>query len=202
MKISKILSLSCLLVATSTLHATSFVCSLPDLAKDATFIGRVTIVAGTTESFKEAVYKAKVVEAIKGAELGKYLYFGPYVGTRVGWDYFVFLKSDHTTLKDHLEVGSDPRNSPFGISEPYLAVMCAGYGEMYIDNYASELPEAGEAVVVDALSVPLPGTLRTFESERFDGKVLTLPGDFVATVRRVLPVSTPQEQKTRKPSPN
>ena len=81
--------------------ATSLYCPLDDLWSRARFVGIVQIVSGTSEGYDGAVYKAQVVQSLKGDDLGDIIYFGPYVGTRVGWKYFVFLSSGpHTTLAE------------------------------------------------------------------------------------------------------
>ena len=65
----------------------------------ADLVAVVKVVSGDTEHYATAVYKAQVIQAFKGTNPGETLYFGPYVGLRLGWQYVVFLRSMHETLK-------------------------------------------------------------------------------------------------------
>jgi hypothetical protein len=62
-----------------------------DLYKRADIVAVVQIVSGDTENYETAVYKAQVLKGFKGAATGQTLYFGPFVGDRLGSEYFVFL---------------------------------------------------------------------------------------------------------------
>lgn len=64
---------------------------LAELYKFADIVALVKIVSGDTENYEEAVYKAKVAKSFKGVPEGETIYFGPYVGERLGWEYIVFL---------------------------------------------------------------------------------------------------------------
>jgi hypothetical protein len=65
---------------------------LADLFKQADTVALVKVVSGETDTYNVAVYKAEVVKAFKGSATGETLYFGPYVGTRLGWEYILFLR--------------------------------------------------------------------------------------------------------------
>jgi hypothetical protein len=64
---------------------------LADVFKQADTVALVKVVSGDTEAYGVAVYKAEVVKAFKGLATAEMIYFGPYVGTRIGWEYIVFL---------------------------------------------------------------------------------------------------------------
>jgi hypothetical protein len=66
---------------------------LADLFKAADTVAVVEVLSGDTESYDIAVYKAKVVKSFKGPGPGETLYFGPYVGERLGWEYILFLRN-------------------------------------------------------------------------------------------------------------
>jgi hypothetical protein len=65
---------------------------LKQLFKMADIVAVVRIVSGDTENYKTAIYKAVVVKSFKGTADGKTLYFGPFIGDRLGWEYVVFLR--------------------------------------------------------------------------------------------------------------
>jgi hypothetical protein len=66
---------------------------LSGLFKQADTVALVSIVSGDTESYSTALYKAEVVTSFKGAAAGETVYFGPYVGERLGWEYILFLRN-------------------------------------------------------------------------------------------------------------
>jgi hypothetical protein len=84
--------------ATTTLTEPA-VTDVAGLFHDADLVAVVKVVSGDTEHYTTAAYKAQVVQAFKGTNTGETLYFGPYVGLRLGWQYVVFLRSMHETLK-------------------------------------------------------------------------------------------------------
>ncbi len=96
---------------------------LGDLFNRADTVALVKIVAGDTEAYKVPIYKAEIVKSFKGAASGETIYFGPYVGERLGWEHVVFLR---------------------GVSEPITpeSRSSAGFGtihysEIFNEGYAS-----------------------------------------------------------------
>lgn len=67
--------------------------ALESLFQMADTVALVKVVSGDTQNYPTAIYKAEVVKSFKGAPGGQTIYFGPYVGTRLGWDYVVFLRN-------------------------------------------------------------------------------------------------------------
>ncbi|HEY0795252.1 MAG TPA: hypothetical protein VGD64_05680 [Acidisarcina sp.] len=67
--------------------------TLASYVKGADLIAVVTVVAGDTESYGVPIYKGKVLTAYKGTVAGQTIFFGPFVGTRLGWEYVLFLRS-------------------------------------------------------------------------------------------------------------
>jgi len=66
--------------------------ALNDLYKLADIVALVQVIAGDTESYEQPVYKAKIVANFKGSRTGDTIFFGPYVGTRLGTEYVLFLR--------------------------------------------------------------------------------------------------------------
>jgi hypothetical protein len=76
-------------------HSTSAAAKIPlaKLFRLSDVVAVVRIVAGDTESYKTTIYKAVVVTGFKGTEKGKTLYYGPFIGGRLGEEYVVFLRN-------------------------------------------------------------------------------------------------------------
>jgi hypothetical protein len=66
---------------------------LESLFQMADTVALVKVVSGDTQNYAKAVYKGEVVKSFKGAAAGDTVYFGPYVGTRLGWEYVLFLRN-------------------------------------------------------------------------------------------------------------
>ncbi len=67
--------------------------TLADLFSRADKVVLANVVAGDTASYDIPMYKAEVVAAFKGATNGETIFFGPYIGIRVGTQYFLFLEN-------------------------------------------------------------------------------------------------------------
>lgn len=95
---------------------------LAGLFKHADTVALVKVVAGDTESYRCAVYKAEVLKNFKGAKAGETIYFGPYMGERLGWEYILFL-----------------RNTPDPIppKAPGSAFGAIRYAEVFNEGYSS-----------------------------------------------------------------
>jgi len=87
------------LLAQSSTTSEPGVYNLNQLIKEADKVALVRIISGDAEHYQSAVYKSEVVQPFKGTSLGEKIYFGPFVGHRLGWEYFVFLRDTHHTLK-------------------------------------------------------------------------------------------------------
>jgi hypothetical protein len=68
------------------------VINFKDLFKKADTVALVKVASGDTENYTTAVYKAEVTQSFKGAAAGETVYFGPYIGVRLGWEYLLFLR--------------------------------------------------------------------------------------------------------------
>jgi hypothetical protein len=97
---------------------------LEQLFKMADVVAVVRVISGDTENYKTAIYKAVVVSNFKGTTEGQTLYFGPYIGDRLGWEYIVFLHS----VKEPA-VPKDAKNPVYGTVK-YFEVFNQGYSSM------------------------------------------------------------------------
>ena len=73
--------------------------NIPDLFRVSDKVALIKTISGDTEHYKVAVYKAQVIQPFKGAVSGETLYFGPYVGLKLGWEYIVFLRATAESLQ-------------------------------------------------------------------------------------------------------
>ena len=62
------------------------------LFKQADKVVLVKVVAGDTEAYDVAIYKAEIKKSFKGANAGETIYFGPFLGQKLGWEYILFLR--------------------------------------------------------------------------------------------------------------
>jgi hypothetical protein len=98
---------------------------LAGLFKQADTVALVKIVAGDSESYRCAVYKAEVLKNFKGAKAGEVIYFGPYVGQRLGLEYVLFLRNAPDPIAPNVP------GSAFGRVH-YAEVFNEGYSSMEV----------------------------------------------------------------------
>jgi len=140
---------------------------LVDLFKMADVVAVVRVVSGDIENYKTAVYKAVVVTDFKGSAKGQTLYFGPFIGQKLGWEYVLFLRNAKETTK--------PTTSPtagYGAVN-YLEVFNEGYSQMessyacvFDGNDAEQ--SCSDAVRVCTDYIVLPKLVRAFPPEKND----------------------------------
>jgi len=63
------------------------------LFKKADVVALVKIVSGDTESYDRTIYKGQIIQSFKGMPRGATVYFGPFVGEKLGGEYFLFLRN-------------------------------------------------------------------------------------------------------------
>lgn len=68
------------------------VINVASLFKQADTVALVRVVSGDAENYSVAIYKGEVIKSFKGAAAGKFLFFGPFIGERLGWEYVLFLR--------------------------------------------------------------------------------------------------------------
>ena len=96
---------------------------LEKLFQMADTVALVKVVSGDTQNYAKAVYKGEVVKSFKGAATGDTVYFGPYVGIKLGWEYVLFLRNAAKPLTP---------NSTSSVN--YGAVQ---YSEVFNEGYSS-----------------------------------------------------------------
>ncbi len=64
-----------------------------DLFKAADVVALVKIVSGDVENYECAIYKGEVIQSFKGIQRGTIIYFGPFIGQKLGDEYILFLRN-------------------------------------------------------------------------------------------------------------
>ena len=97
--------------------------NIGDLFKEADVVALVKVVSGDTENYRHPVYKGEVIQSFKGMPRGAIVYFGPFVGNKLGWEYILFLRN--------LTKPITPKTVP---TASYGTV---GYSEVFNEGYSS-----------------------------------------------------------------
>ena len=157
---------------------------LIDLFQAADAVSLVRIVSGDTESYQTAVYKAEVLRSLKGPPSGEIIYFGPYIGSRLGGEYVLFLKksSELAVPKDASKPGYG-KVSLFRVFNEGYSSMETSYKCVFDGRDVNKQCDYGVRVCTDY--IVLPKTLSTFpplsESTPF-GCRLVRKDKFIAAV--------------------
>jgi hypothetical protein len=99
---------------------------LKKLFKMSDTVALVRILSGDTENYETAIYKATVVQSFRGATDGQTLYFGPFIGQRLGFEAIVFLQKAQTPA-----VPTTKPEAAYG-TVPFYKVFNEGYSSMEV----------------------------------------------------------------------
>jgi hypothetical protein len=139
---------------------------LAALYKQADTVALVKVIAGDTEAYATAVYKAEVVKSFKGSA-GQMIYFGPYLGGRLGSEYIVFLRGVTKTLAP--KTTSNSGYGPIRYSEIFdegYSSMETSYECIFDGKEISQKCDYGVRVCTDYIK--LPDSMSAFPSESVD----------------------------------
>jgi hypothetical protein len=138
------------------------VIDLASLFKQADTVALVKIVSGDAENYGITVYKAQVVKSFKGKPAGESVYFGPYVGERIGWEYILFLRSVTQPIapKSTSSVSYGTVHYSEIFNEGYSSMMTS-YECVFDGKTAAEQCDDGVRVCTDY--IVLPKSTRTFQ---------------------------------------
>ena len=135
--------------------------NLQALFESADAIALVKVISGDTESYETAVYKGEVLQNFKGVAVGETLYFGPYAGMRLGWEYILFLRQTKKPLSPNTTSSVN-----YGTIR-YLEVFNEGYSSMetsyqcvFDGKEIAQQCDYGVRVCTDYIQVP--NTFRVF----------------------------------------
>jgi hypothetical protein len=140
---------------------------LERLYRIADVVAVVRVVAGDTENYNISISKAVVVKNFKGTTEGQTLYFGPFIGYKLGWEYIVFLRNVREPAAP-----KDAKNPAYGTVK-YLEVFNQGYSSMessyecvFDGTDPSESCDYGVRVCTDY--IVLPKGVHAFPPEKND----------------------------------
>ena len=97
---------------------------ISDLFNGADVVALVEIVSGDTENYEHPVYKGEVIQSFKGMPRGAAVYFGPFVGEKLGWEYVLFLRNVTKPITPKTTA-----TATYG-TIPYFEVFNEGYSSM------------------------------------------------------------------------
>ena len=140
------------------------VITLANLFRQSDTVALVKIVSGDAENYNIAIYKGEVIESFKGAATGTTIYFGPYVGERIGWEYVLFLR----TVAKPIAPGSAP-SAGYGTIH-YSEIFNEGYSSMMssyecVFSAKADSGQCDDAVRVCTDYIVLPKSTPTFPPE-------------------------------------
>jgi hypothetical protein len=131
------------------------VIEVASLFKQADTVALVKIVSGDAENYDHAIYKGEVIKSFKGTAAGETVYFGPYVGTRLGWEYVLFLRNT-----DKPFAPKNASNASYGTVR-YANVFNEGYSSMetsyeclFGGKTTAEQCDYGVRVCTDYITLP------------------------------------------------
>ena len=145
------------------------VVSLASLYAKADLVAFVKIHSGDAESYKQALYKAEVLNAYKGAKEKEIIYFGPFISYGLGSEYLVFLKKTDKRIGELIDQTIKANPLPYDASQKYYRIMYEGYSvmpvsyECFFDGKDSD--ECDYGVKFNIYQVELPGTWKTFPKD-------------------------------------
>lgn len=148
----------------------------PELKKlfdEADLVAFIKIVSGDTENYEDTIYKSSVIAAYKGTDIGKTVFFGPYVSYGIGSEYLIFLKKSGKVIGEISTKGKESRTVVYDDSFEYFRVMYGGYSILPVSyecafGPVSELGSCAYAVSME--TVILPKTLKSFPEETLGEK--------------------------------
>jgi hypothetical protein len=97
---------------------------ISELYKSADVVALVKIVSGNSEDYQHTVYKGEVIQSFKGMPHGATVYFGPFVGERLGSEYVLFLRNVTKPI-----IPKTAATASYG-TVPYSEVFNDGYSSM------------------------------------------------------------------------
>ena len=97
---------------------------LDELFKAADVVAVVKVLSGDMENYGKAVYKGEVVQSFKGMATGQTVYFGPFIGERLGWEYVLFLRNSPKPV-----IPKTAANASYGVVL-YSEIFDEGYSSM------------------------------------------------------------------------
>ena len=141
--------------------------TIGDLFKNADIVAVVKVLSGDTENYEHAVYKGEVVRSFKGAATGATVYFGPFVGERLGWEYFLFLHNKTKSLAPKTAASAGYGTIRYSeIFNQGYSSMESSYQCVFDGKEIAQKCDHGVRVCTDYIK--LPKSISTFPTEESD----------------------------------
>jgi hypothetical protein len=130
--------------------------TLAALFSESDVVALVRVTAADSLAFKNAVYRAQVIQPFKGVSVGSQIYFGPYESYALGKEYLVFLRRTRSTLGAMVKTQSNPWAATEG--ELYLEILYGGYSILDVE-YSCAIEPCDYAISVPSSQVIMPDDL-------------------------------------------
>jgi hypothetical protein len=162
---------------------------LADLYRKSDVVALVRIVSGDGENYAETVYKSIVVRPFKGAKQDQELYFGPFIGYRIGQEYIAFLQ-----LSKRPQRAAKAKAAFYGKLDRFYRIFLDGYSFLetsYVCVFDGSAPREScdQGVSLNIEYVPLPAEVKTFPREQEDEirprKVWVRKSEFLSLLERI-----------------
>ena len=137
---------------------------LTDLYLHSDKVALVKVIAGDSEAYEVPIYKGRVISAFKGVANSQIIYFGPYLGTKIGSEYFLFLRDVTNPIqsKDKSNIGFGNVNYSSVFDEGYTSMLTA-YQCIFGGSTINQQCDYGVRVCTDYIK--LPKSVSTFPME-------------------------------------
>lgn len=138
------------------------------LYQEADLVAFVKIVSGDTENYEDTVYKSSVITAYKGTDVGKSIFFGPYISYGIGSEYLIFLEKSGKSIGKIFTKDKETRTVIFDDSSEYFRVMYGGYSILPVSFECAFGPVSASdscGYAVNAETVILPKSLKSYPEE-------------------------------------
>jgi len=127
----------------------------------------VKVLSGDTENYEHAVDRGEVVKSLKGVPTGATVYFGPFVGERLGWEYFLFLRNDAKPLAPKTAASASYGTIRYSeIFNEGHSSMESSYECVFDGKEIAQKCDHGVRVCTDYIK--LPKSISAFSSEESD----------------------------------
>lgn len=140
---------------------------LAKLFNEADRVVLARVVAGDTEVYDVAIYKAEVIKNFKGARAGETIYFGPFVGEKLGGEYVLFLRDVPKQIKPKATSSTGYGTIQYSevFNEGYTS-MVTSYECVFAGKDTAQQCDYGVRVCTDYIK--LPESIPTFPPESND----------------------------------
>jgi hypothetical protein len=138
-----------------------------ELFKSADVVAVVKIVSGDTENYDRAVYKGQVIQSFKGMPHGATVYFGPFVGEKLGWEYVLFLRNVKNPISPKTtEIASYGMVRYSEVFNEGYSSMATSYECVFDGKEIAQKCDYGVRVCTDYIKIPK--SMPTFPPENND----------------------------------